>query len=367
MNHRKKILQAFALVLTFALIFSLFTSLDVHAQSAYSTQNVADGFALYKTRGHLLAALAVWQAGQYDFAATHVGHAKAEVAAIADDLKVQAAQARIADVPLNTTLDTFAGLAAKAGDSVKFTAAHKVALEAVDKALQSTVGTVLADQQFQAAIMDKLIHAAESDYESSLKDGKIANPVEYQDALSFVTVAGERWTAILGTQNTVPDGGLVIEGDLSTFKAILPDFVKLPQNPADSAAMEKAVDDLSDALHTTFKLPEEPEVPSNAVIDKTRAGIATALADYKAGKADDAYDAAASAYLDNFESLESMLRKQDSNLVDTLEGQFKALRDGIKAGKPAADLDMLAEQINANLDKAAALLAQLTAATQSTQ
>src|SRR5258707_1149558 len=158
--------------MTFALTFSLFTSLDAHAQSTYNTQIVADALALYKTRAHLLAAL--------------------------------------------------------------------------------------------------------------------ADPVEYQDAVGFVTVADERWTAIVGAQNNVPDGGLVIEGDFSALKAIVPDFVKLPQNPASSDAMEKAVDNLSAALHSTFNLPDVPDVPSNTAIDKARAGIATSLADYKAGKSDDA-------------------------------------------------------------------------------
>src|SRR6266851_5186238 len=301
--------------MTFALTFSLFTSLDARAQSTYNTQIVADAFALYKTRAHLLAALADRQAGQYDFAATHIGHAKAETASVADDLR-----AKSADVPLNAGLDALAALVGKAGDSTKVGAAHKATLDTVDAALQSVVGTALNDQQLQAEIMDKLIHAAETDYESGLKDGKIADPVEYQDAMGFITVADERWTAIIGAQNNVPDGGLVIEGDFAALKVIFPDFVKLPQNPAASAAMEKAVDNLSEALHSTFNLPDVPDVPSNTVIDKSRAGIATALADYKAGELDDAYDAAASAYLDNFESLESALRKQDSKLVDTLEG-----------------------------------------------
>ena len=358
MIHRKMTPLAYALVMTIALTFSLFTSLDARAQSAYSTQNVADAFALYKTRAHLLAALADWKAGQYEFAATPVGHAKAEVVAIAADLKAESA------VPLNRALEAMASLAGKSGDPAVFAALHKAALDAVDAALQATVGGVLDDQQFQAEIIDKLIHAAETDYESSLNDGKIVDPVEYQDAMGLVTVADERWTAIVGAQNNVPDGGLVVEGDLSALKAIFPDFVKLPKNPAASTAMEKAVDDLSEALHSAFNLPDVPDVPSNTAIDKARAGIATALADYKAGKSDDAYDAAASAYLDNFESLESALRKLDSKLVDTLEAQFKALRDGIKAGQPAADLDTLAAQINANLDKAATLLAQSAQATE---
>jgi len=134
----------YAFVMTFALTFSLFTPLDARAQSAYSTQNVADAFALYKTRAHLLAVLADWQAGQYDFAAIHVGHAKAEAASVAADLR-----AKSAAVPLNAALDTLAALAGKAGDPAVFAALHKATLDALDAALQSTVGTVLNDQNFR--------------------------------------------------------------------------------------------------------------------------------------------------------------------------------------------------------------------------
>jgi len=42
--------------------------------------------------------------------------------------------------------------------------------------------------------------------------------------------------------------------------------------------------------------------------------------------------------------------------VGELEGHFKDLRDGIKAGKSQADLQAIADKINAGLDTAQQLL-----------
>jgi hypothetical protein len=321
--------------------------------SSYTAQQINDAFVLGKVRAHLLAARDVWQAEQYTFAATHAGHAKAEAYSIQDDLK-----AKNADTALNGALDTFFALAGQSGDSTKFKDASDQAQKAVDDALQATVGNSLTEPKFRAAVIVKLVHAVEADYEAAYNDGKIIEPVEYQDARGFALVAEEHWTAILDSVGKdVPKDLLPVADKLAALKAALPDFVKLPEQPAKPADVEKAVDGVSEALRAAFNLPAETEQIGTEAIQMTRDAVVKALSEYQSGDADAAYEAAASAYLDHFEALESDLRKKDSQLVDTLEGQFKDLRDGIKAGKPIAELSALASQININLDKAAALLA----------
>ena len=65
---------------------------------------------------------------------------------------------------------------------------------------------------------------------------------------------------------------------------------------------------------------------------------------------------AAAAYLDGFEKLEGDLLKVDKDIVPGLELDFKALRDGIKAGQAQAELEAIAARINGGLDRAATLL-----------
>src|SRR3982751_6907235 len=52
----------------------------------------------------------------------------------------------------------------------------------------------------------------------------------------------------------------------------------------------------------------------------------------RAGRRDEAYDAAREAYLDHFERAEVPLRLRDANLVLDLEFRFAKLRDGIRDG-----------------------------------
>ena len=77
---------------------------------------------------------------------------------------------------------------------------------------------------------------------------------------------------------------------------------------------------------------------------------------YKDGKTDAAYEKAANAYSEGFEYLEEPLKAKDHDLNETIEDQFKDLREDIKAKKPAADVEKLAETLKANLDKAEKLL-----------
>ncbi len=93
------------------------------------------------------------------------------------------------------------------------------------------------------------------------------------------------------------------------------------------------------------------------MIKTARREIAGAVALYKSGQTDAAYEAAATVYLNRFESLEADLNKADKTTVPAIEADFKALRDDIKAGKPQADIDTIATRLDAALGRAADLLA----------
>nr|WP_290666003.1 hypothetical protein [Ardenticatena sp.] len=86
--------------------------------------------------------------------------------------------------------------------------------------------------------------------------------------------------------------------------------------------------------------------------------IEAAIAAYEAGDTDKAYELAASAYLDGFEHLEGTLLRKDPELVETVEVQFKALRDNIQAGAPARELEALEDAIEANLTHVRQILAE---------
>ncbi|MGI8589083.1 MAG: hypothetical protein ACR2M0_15565 [Chloroflexia bacterium] len=93
------------------------------------------------------------------------------------------------------------------------------------------------------------------------------------------------------------------------------------------------------------------------VIAAARADVKNTMALYAAGQRDAVYEKAAAIYLDRIEGLEPALLKVDKNFAPVLEGDFKALRDGIKVGLPKADLDAIAARIDAELVRADTMLA----------
>jgi hypothetical protein len=101
-----------------------------------------------------------------------------------------------------------------------------------------------------------------------------------------------------------------------------------------------------------------PAAQGAAEIAAARADVQAAVALARAGQPDAAYEKAAAVYLDRIENLEPALLKVDKDFVPVLEGDFKALRDAIKAGAPPADLDVIVTRLNTELDQAAILLAR---------
>jgi high-affinity iron transporter len=71
---------------------------------------------------------------------------------------------------------------------------------------------------------------------------------------------------------------------------------------------------------------------ARAQVEQARVLVDRAVELTRAGRRDEAYDAAREAYLDHFERAEVPLRLRDANLVLDLEFRFAKLRDGIRDG-----------------------------------
>jgi hypothetical protein len=89
----------------------------------------------------------------------------------------------------------------------------------------------------------------------------------------------------------------------------------------------------------------------------TRDGLSAALATYKSGDHAAAEDAVAEAYLQHFEQVEGPLDERDHELNENLEHAInEELRDAMKAGKPAAEIESQVNAILGDLQKAEAAL-----------
>lgn len=109
------------------------------------------------------------------------------------------------------------------------------------------------------------------------------------------------------------------------------------------------------------KESSEHEAASPTVARKeaseTRAALTAALATYKGGDKSAAENQVAEAYVQHFEEVEGALEAKDAELNEKLEEAISGeLRDAMKAGKPAAEVEAQVNAVVADLEKAEAAL-----------
>jgi hypothetical protein len=104
---------------------------------------------------------------------------------------------------------------------------------------------------------------------------------------------------------------------------------------------------------------EESATPAEAVaeIGEIKTLLAAAVDQVRAGDADAAEETVGDAYLEHFESVEDPLGERDHDLMEELEAAISTdLRNDIKDGMSADEIETKVDQIDADLDKAVELL-----------
>ena len=104
---------------------------------------------------------------------------------------------------------------------------------------------------------------------------------------------------------------------------------------------------------------EEAATPAEAVaeIKEIKTLLATAVVQVRAGNADTAEETVGDAYLEHFEHVEAPLGERDHDLMEELEEAISTdLRNDIKAGKSADEIETKVDEIDADLDKAVVVL-----------
>jgi hypothetical protein len=104
---------------------------------------------------------------------------------------------------------------------------------------------------------------------------------------------------------------------------------------------------------------EDSATPAEAVaeIGEIKTLLATAVDQVRAGDADAAETTVGDAYLEHFESVEDPLGERDEDLMEELEEAISTeLRNDIKGGKSADEIETKVDEIDADLDRAVELL-----------
>lgn len=318
-----------------------------------SDANVRQQVILDKMRGHLLVSLMLWQTGAYDQATQHALHPSGElITVIQGDLR----RACLSDDTVKA-LANYVALAGKAGDKAAIQQAHAAALAMLDRASAALIpAEAHSDPVFNLRVIAALLTDAQREYAEAYKDGKIAEAIEYQDSMGFYLAAKARYVTIqpVITQQ-YPDLDKQMTALWTTLAELYPD-VRPPDQAADPARLTKAVQDLSAAVARTLNITLDTRLTPIEYLANTRHALIEALELYEKGQVDDAYEEAASAYLDQFENAEAALSIKDKALMETLETQMKDFRDAIRANKPLTEVRALLDNISPNLDKAITLL-----------
>ena len=104
---------------------------------------------------------------------------------------------------------------------------------------------------------------------------------------------------------------------------------------------------------------EESATPTEAVaeIDEIKTMLATALDQVRDGDAEAAEETVGDAYLEHFEHVEHPLGEEDHKLMEELEEAISTdLRNDIKDGKSADEIEAAVAAINTDLDRAVVVL-----------
>ena len=104
---------------------------------------------------------------------------------------------------------------------------------------------------------------------------------------------------------------------------------------------------------------EDSATPAEAVaeIGEIKTLLATAVVQVRAGDFEAAEETVGDAYVDHFESVEAPLGERDQDLMEELEEAIStSLRNEIKDGKSADEIQTTVDAIDANLEKAVELL-----------
>jgi hypothetical protein len=104
---------------------------------------------------------------------------------------------------------------------------------------------------------------------------------------------------------------------------------------------------------------EDSATPAEAVseIGEIKTLLGTAVDQVRSGDADAAEETVGDAYLEHFEVVEDPLGERDHELMEELEEAISTdLRNDIKDGKSADEIETKVEEIDSDLDKAVELL-----------
>jgi len=328
---------------------------SINIASAQSDDKAVEFVAnIEQIKGHLEQAVANKENGNDTLTLAHVLHPIAEIYDLIEgDLAT-------ADSNLNTTLATSLDELSKNVeklDSSQFVGET----DKLNGMLDNAIKLIAPDDNSTLNIMviTNLLDTANSEYKEGVADGAVKEIVEYQDATGFISRAG----SVLNKTSSMLNESMKTSAD-QVMSLFSPLTVKV-ESAADPTEIETSINDIKQKLSGIIGVPaiqlggatEETGNKSIEVINNIRDLLTQVIDTYGKQNYTEAEELATKAYLDNFELIESDLKKQDQKLMQDTEVLLREqLRQMIKDKKTTDEVQALVDQIKVNLDSAEKLL-----------
>ncbi len=165
-------------------------------------------------KGHLLVAKELLDLNKPDQAEPHIGHPVEEIYAKVED---QLQERNVKE--FKTTLGGLQELVKSgAKDATKVDTEFKASMQAVDGAIAGLPSSERQSPAFVVQVINGLLDGANSEYGAAIDQGKVAQPIEYQDSRGFVVYANQLFMGV---------GPQVEKQDPATYKTITAKFAEL--------------------------------------------------------------------------------------------------------------------------------------------
>ena len=305
------------------------------------------GAALEQIRGHHLASLELFRAGD---ATGSLAHATHPVAEIIDSIRSDLTDAGVDTAALEATLQGV--ISAAQGTSVE---ALEMAIDAADAAVRGAADAVAGaapSNAYVGSVISSLLATASHEYNEAIVDGAVAETVEYQDAYAFVTRAHELYHSIeAAVVAAAAHEAEEIEEALETLEAALPSvqppaaLTSTDDVAAAAALIGHELEEVVGALAVTEADPAAEQAAIEELLDEVLVLVGS-------DQRDAAAELVAEIYLEHYEVIEAGVIAAAPDINAELEPLLGAgLRQQIRDGESLED-------ITASVERAKTLLAQ---------
>jgi hypothetical protein len=311
-------------------------------------------------RGHLDQALVNKESGNDTLAQAHTLHPIEEVyASIEEQLVSQ-------NGTLNETLSVALQDLSSSVPNV-MPEEFRGQIDSINMQLDNIVQTLvpsseLSNPAYNASVVARLLDTAGHEYGEAVANGTIIEMIEYQDGQAFI----HRAQSIFNSSANNIDQSMAQE--VEEVNELFSNLNNAVNNRDDPANVETTINGIIHELAEITGLSEsqltgeeagEAEQDPITIINNIKSMLSELIAAYRSQDYQGAESIAIEAYLENYEHVEAPIAEQDQQLMEQTEVMLREeLRQMITDRVPIEQIEQHIAMINANLDRATALLQQ---------